>query len=363
MAIEDDVFNWCSALESIHVCGSITTIGKRVFAHCSSLTSITIPDGIMKIGGETFAHCSNLISATIPNSVTAIEYNAFWYCSSLTSITIPDGVTSIGDQAFAYCSSLTNITLPDSVIKFGDKVFESCSKLRELTVPSALADRLNTILPKGTMPVLHVQSIANLSAKYRPGAAIGFAEDDRDCTDENGKAYLKYIKSNAVKLVPLACEHPALLYLMIQEKLIAVKYLDAVSEMVQASGSAELIAAMLEYGGSAVSDKDKAKARAKKEKREENVTSFIFDTEKVEALVGKTIVVTGSLKTFTSRDELKECLSAVGAELTENLAAGVDFLLTNTPNSGTAKNKKAEELGVQKITEQEFNDLIGRRRE
>jgi DNA ligase (NAD+) len=171
---------------------------------------------------------------------------------------------------------------------------------------------------------------------------------------------LKYIKANAAKLAPLACEHPALLYLMMREKLIAAKHLDAVSEAVQASRNTELIAAILEYGSSAVSAKDKAKARAKKEEREENVTNFIFDAEKVETLSDKTIVVTGKLNTFTSRDELKECLEAVGAVLTETIAPGVDYLLTNTPNSGTAKNKKAEELGIQKITEQEFNDLIDR---
>ena len=71
-------------------------------------------------------------------------------------------------------------------------------------------------------------------------------------------------------------------------------------------------------------------------------------------------VVTGKLKTFTSRDELKACLDACQAILTENLDKDTDYLLTNTPNSGTAKNKKAESLGVKKITEDEFNQMIGR---
>ena len=75
---------------------------------------------------------------------------------------------------------------------------------------------------------------------------MGFAEDGRDCTDENGKKYLKYIKSNAAKLAPLACEYPALLYLMIRERLIAAEDLDAVTAAMQATGNAELIAAMLE---------------------------------------------------------------------------------------------------------------------
>ena len=196
--------------------------------------------------------------------------------------------------------------------------------------------------------------------KFRPGAAVGFAEDNRDCTDENGKKYAKYIKANAVKLVELALEHPALLYLMLREKLIAAKDLEAVTNAVQESGNTELIAAMLEYGNSSVSEKDKAKAKAKKEERETNVTNFVFDAEKLEALSGKTFVVTGKLKTFVSRDELKECLTTCGAALTETLAEGVDYLITNTPNSGTAKNKKAVELGVKRITEDEFNEMIGR---
>ncbi len=36
-------------------------------------------------------------------------------------------------------------------------------------------------------------------------------------------------------------------------------------------------------------------------------------------------------------------------------------LITNTPDSGTAKNKKAVELGVARITEAQFNDMIGRK--
>lgn len=159
----------------------------------------------------------------------------------------------------------------------------------------------------------------------------------------------------------MACEHPALLYLMIREKLIAAKDLEAVTAAVQATGNAELISAMLEYGSTGVSEKDKAKAQMKKETREENVTNFIFDTEKLDVLNGKTFVVTGKLKTFTSRDELKECLTAVGAVLTETMSEEVDYLLTNTPKSGTAKNKKAEELGITKITEDELNEMIGRR--
>ena len=290
--------------------------------------------------------------------------SAFSGCKKLTSVTIPDSVTSIGDDAFGWCSSLTSVTIPDSVTSIGEEVFSECKNLKDFTCPSIFAKQLQTILPKTKTPIiLHISDISEISTKFRPGAAVGFAEDNRDCTDENGKKYAKYIKANAAKLMGLALEHPALLYLMLREKLIAAKDLEAVTNAVQASGNTELMAAMLEYGNSSVSEKDKVKAKAKKEERETNVTSFVFDAEKLEALSGKTFVVTGKLKTFVSRDELKECLTTCGATLTETLAEGVDYLITNTPNSGTAKNKKAVELGIKRITEDEFNEMIGRRAE
>ena len=332
------------------------------FAGCSSLTSISIPGGVTEIRYATFCSCVSLANITLPDSVTVIGESAFSTCWELMSITLPSGVTSIGDLAFSGCRNLANITIPSNVTSIGDKVFDGCRNLGNLTISSALSGRLSAILPKGITPILHVEAITEVSAKYRPGAAVGFAEDNRDITDENGLEYARYIKTNAAKLAPLACEHPALLYFMLRKKLVDAKHLETVSNAVQASEDSELIAAILEYG-TIVSEKAKARVQAKKEEREEKVTSFIFDTEKLKVLRGKTIVVTGKLETFSSRDELRECLSTAGAALTETLSVEADFLLTNTPNSGTAKNKKAEELGVRKITEKEFNNLIGRHAE
>ena len=405
MSIEDDAFRYCENLTSVTISDSVTSIGDRAFSSCSSLssvtipdsvtsigdgafsgcddladdsglviirnvlhhckesiTSVTIPDGVTSIGDSAFEECRNLKNVTIPDSVTSIGNFAFRECRSLRSVTIPNGVTSIGESAFESCVKLMSVTIPDSVMSIEDFLFNECKKLNDFTCPSAFAEELQYILPKTKTPIiLHIPDISGVSAKFRPGAAVGFAEDNRDCTDENGKKYAKYIKANAAKLVGLAIEHPALLYLMLREKLIAAKDLEAVTNAVQESGNTELMAAMLEYGNSSVSEKDKAKAKAKKEERETNVTSFVFDAEKLEALNGKTFVVTGKLKTFVSRDELKECLTTCGAALTETLAEGVDYLITNTPNSGTAKNKRAVELGIKRITEDEFNEMIGRR--
>ena len=381
MSIEDDAFRYCENLTSVTISDSVTSIGDRAFSSCSSLSSVTIPDSVTSIGDGAFSGCDDLAddsglviirnvlhhckesmtSVTIPDGVTSIGDSAFEECRNLKNVTIPDSVTSIGNFAFRECRSLRSVTIPNGVTSIEDFLFNECKKLNDFTCPSAFAEELQYILPKTKTPIiLHIPDISGVSAKFRPGAAVGFAEDNRDCADEKGKKYAKYIKANAAKLVGLAIEHPALLYLMLREKLIAAKDLEAVTNAVQASGNTELMAAMLEYGNSSVSEKDKAKAKAKKEERETNVTNFVFDAEKLEALNGKTFVVTGKLKTFVSRDELKECLTTCGAALTETLAEGVDYLITNTPNSGTAKNKKAVELGVKRITEDEFNEMIGR---
>ena len=361
-SIGDSAFSGCSSLTSITIPDGVTSIGARAFSGCSSLTSITIPDSVTSIGNWAFSGCSRLTSITIPDSVTLIGEGAFSGCSSLTSITIPDSVTSIGNSAFWKCSSLTSINVPDSVTSIGKEVFSTCTNLKEFTCPSSFAKQLQTILPKAETPIiLHIPDISDISAKFRPGAAVGFAEDNRDCTDENSKKYIKYIKANAAKLAGLATEHPTLFYLMLREKLISAKDLDAFTKAVQESRNTELIAAILDYANSGVPEKDKAKVQQKKETLDTNVTNFLFDATKMEKISGKTFAVTGKLKTFANRDELKACLDACGATLTESLSRNVNYLITNTPDSDTAKNREAESLGIPRITEAQFNEMVGRK--
>ena len=128
-SIGDYAFYECSSLTSITIPDSVKSIGGSAFEGCSGFTSVTIPDSVTSIGSSAFSYCSGLTSVTIPNSITIIEYDAFSYCSSLTSLTIPDSVTSIGDYAFSGCSSLTSVTIPDSVTSIGEDAFEGCINL------------------------------------------------------------------------------------------------------------------------------------------------------------------------------------------------------------------------------------------
>ncbi len=90
----------------IEIPNTITEIKGRAFSGYESLTSIEIPDSVTSIGSYAFSDCNNLTSVVIGNGITSIGYRAFSWCNSLTSVTIGENVTSIDREAFAYCTNL-----------------------------------------------------------------------------------------------------------------------------------------------------------------------------------------------------------------------------------------------------------------
>ncbi len=75
------------------------------------------------------------------------------------------------------------------------------------------------------------------------------------------------------------------------------------------------------------------------------------------AFSGKTIVVTGKLNHFT-RDSINEKIASLGAKTVGSVSKNTDFLLTNEA-SGSSKFKKAVELGIPIINEEQFLRMIG----
>lgn len=114
----------------------VTAIHNRAFRDSKMqkyIKKLTIGDSIKVIEDNTFEYCSALSSVTFGKSITTIGYSAFCGCSNLTSIEIPNTVTSIGGYAFYDCLSLKTIVIGNNVASIGEKAFSYCNKLNTIT--------------------------------------------------------------------------------------------------------------------------------------------------------------------------------------------------------------------------------------
>lgn len=87
-----------------------------------------------------------------------------------------------------------------------------------------------------------------------------------------------------------------------------------------------------------------------KSKSVSNETSNILD--------GKTFVVTGSVNHYKNRDELKADIVAHCGKVSGSVNSKTDYLINNDLESNSSKNKKAKELGIKIISEDQFLEMI-----
>ena len=69
-------------------------------------------------------------------------------------------------------------------------------------------------------------------------------------------------------------------------------------------------------------------------------------------------VVTGSLEQYTNRSELKNIIESFGGKVTDSVTSKTDYLINNDKLSSSSKNKKARELGINIINEDQFLDWL-----
>lgn len=84
-----------------------------------------------------------------------------------------------------------------------------------------------------------------------------------------------------------------------------------------------------------------------------------------QTLEGKTFVITGSVEQFANRNELKDYIEKLGGKVTGSVSKNTDYLINNDVTSNSSKNKKARELSIPILSEEEFvriangEDIIG----
>ena len=75
-------------------------------------------------------------------------------------------------------------------------------------------------------------------------------------------------------------------------------------------------------------------------------------------LEGKTFVVTGKLKLYKNRNQIKAVIEGKGGKVTDSVSSKTDYLINNDAESTSSKNLKAKQLNIPIITEDEFLTLI-----
>ena len=75
-------------------------------------------------------------------------------------------------------------------------------------------------------------------------------------------------------------------------------------------------------------------------------------------LTGINFVITGSVEHFANRGEVKEEIEKRGGKVTGSVTSKTNYLINNDVNSTSSKNRKARELGVPIISEEEFMKML-----
>ena len=137
---------YLSAITSIEVPDTVTSIGEMAFLGCTSLKTVKLSTGVAKIEKNAFGSCSALQEVQVakdnPNfsSLDGVLYSKAQdtlviYPAAKTdaAYTIPGGVTSVAMYAFSENPYLETLAIPNSLIKVGDSAFFNCKNLRSVS--------------------------------------------------------------------------------------------------------------------------------------------------------------------------------------------------------------------------------------
>lgn len=122
--IGDNAFYGCQNLTAIALPSTLKTIGSMTF-NTTALTTINIPESVTSVGEKAFGNSASLAEVTIPGNIKTISEGMFTACRGLKTITLEEGIETIEAQAFYDCRNpnLTSIRIPKSVTRIGDKAF------------------------------------------------------------------------------------------------------------------------------------------------------------------------------------------------------------------------------------------------
>ncbi len=153
------------------------------------------------------------------------------------------------------------------------------------------------------------------------------------------------IMNIGVATAKLICRH-------FQNDLVAIENA-GVEELVEMEGIGEVIAESFVAYFQNADNRKRIQELLKEiqfEQEETDGDSLIFQ--------GVNFVITGSVNHYANRDEVKALIEARGGKVTGSVTSKTHYLINNDVTSSSSKNKKAKELGVPIISEEEFIHLL-----
>jgi len=278
----------------------------------------------------------------------------------MKEIKLGSSVKTVRGQAII-CENLTALWLPRSVEKLAGYAVRGTPFV--MFYNPVLADKIEKIVYLGG-------NIEDLPVKRRSDAIQGFLYAEKNGMEEIKPwrdGYKTYLKRNAKTYLKQVPNDETLLRLTMECIAIPEKEIDGLIETLEKEKKPELIAALLEYkqkhfGGKqrdpfSMSDEDaKIRRMEKLAERQEAIKGQV-------GIKGISFVATGFFHNFGEYDEytnakdlsdLKSFIEARGGYLRSGVSSKTDYLISNDPNSDSPKMKKAKELGVLIITEEEF---------
>ena len=106
-------------------------------------------------------------------------------------------------------------------------------------------------------------------------------------------------------------------------------------------------------------ENEKNRSSLKELLKEVTIEKVDLKPDKEGKCAGLTFVITGDVHHYKNRDEFKAYVEAGGGKVTGSVTSKTDYLVNNDARSSSSKNRKAKELGIPIITEDEFVSRFG----
>ena len=124
---------------------TVTSISNMVFAYDTAITSLSLPHTLTSVGSGAFAFCKQLDSVYYDANITSYYWSRadiFHMDTNITSITIGNHAKAIpfgmfGDNGGA-SHNLSSLILGDSLVKIGDYAFSGMNRIDTLRIPNSV---------------------------------------------------------------------------------------------------------------------------------------------------------------------------------------------------------------------------------